>query len=140
MARPLKITKPGKSKLNEWIRDNSQCRIKWKLGNPDNCPVPDKFILGEHSTDDDIALQSKHSIVSSAFLSGLSVEFYVDGCHSIGQLIIIANVCISGLFSSTSKLVDGMFYCRVSTIIEKFLLPIIAYFSPVIAKLINQNE
>lgn len=49
--------------------------------NPDNCSSTAKWRGGLHSTDNSRSQDSKHAIALSAYLSGKTVEFYIDGCQ-----------------------------------------------------------
>lgn len=57
-------------------------------GNPDSCTSASKFLLGAHSSEDAVSIQSKHAMILAAYMADKTVEFYVDGCTSWGQPII----------------------------------------------------
>lgn len=81
----------GPAKIN-WMSaiglSSHQGELGGSWGNPDNCTAPSKFIFGTHPQDDDITVQAKYSMLLGAYLSGQTVEFYVDGCNAYGQPII----------------------------------------------------
>jgi len=63
--------------------------ILWgSWNNVDNCSNPAKWTVGFHSSDNAQSQNAKFSMALAAYLSGTTVELYVDGCNASGQPIV----------------------------------------------------
>ncbi|WP_179957851.1 hypothetical protein [Exilibacterium tricleocarpae] len=53
--------------------------------NVDQCSNASKFIVGGHSSDNEMSQKAKYSTILGAYMAGKTVELYVDGCNVHGQ-------------------------------------------------------
>ncbi len=72
------------------INNTGAFELYGNFGDPDNCTsggTVDKYIVGQHSTDDDLSRQSKFAMISSAYMGGKTIELYVDGCSGVAPIV-----------------------------------------------------
>ncbi len=60
----------------------------WDTAKADNCSDPTRWIVGAHASATEEQAKSMYSLVLAAYMSGKTIDLYIDGCNSSGRPIV----------------------------------------------------